>query len=126
MHRSYALSVGLTLIVAAAGCHSAGDPQPEPAVRVVLGIQGFDVEAFSMLRGGEEQLTVAAFDAAGRSVPATEATLISRAPDVASVNETAFVRALEPGRTWIVVSILSEGMELRDSIEVLVRVSLTP
>lgn len=118
--RRYGVPAVLAILALGAfsGCRSASEPATPRAVRIVLGLRGVEVDTFILTRGVEEQLTVAAFDATGNSIPSLRATVVSRAPTIVSVSVTGVVRALDPGTSWIVASLTSGGVDLRDSIEV--------
>jgi hypothetical protein len=117
-HRGFMIPVLLLTMGVLNSCRSGSEPGTPAAVRIVLGLRGVEVDAFILTRGVEEQLTVDAFDAAGNKMPGPRAVFVSRAPTLVAVSDTGVVRGLEPGSAWIVASVASRGVELRDSIEV--------
>ena len=119
--RTYKSVVVMALVVGTAvACGSPNEPRTPAVNRIVLGLSNLDMDYFVLRRGSQEQLTVLAYDRVGSPISGVSPRFISRAPTVVTVSDTGLVHGLNGGRTWVLASVTSRGVELRDSIEIFV------
>ncbi|MBV9879772.1 MAG: Ig-like domain-containing protein [Gemmatirosa sp.] len=116
----------VSVALLAIACHDGGSAAPLPsqpsppdraAARLVV-----PIHSASVILNGQLRVPVAAYSAAGDSVPLPGVvTFVSRAPDAVSVDAAGLVTGLAlGGQTWIVASVTSGTATLADSMRVTV------
>jgi hypothetical protein len=106
-------------LFAAAGCGSSTESSRDTIASIDLFYGNPPAQSVTLFKGGGVTLTVVARDAAGEIVPTdTPFTLVSRNPQVVTIDAAGRVTPINAGSTYVVATLVSNGRTLSDSMDI--------